>query len=170
MRILHFYASLSSKHIPMKKILSIAIAALVAASTFAADAPTKKEPAKSKAKAKAKAESAKPPADDKPSAKATAAAASLTASQKTKLLGVLNDGDEKALTSLPRIGEAKAAAIKKARPFKEPVDLLKVEGIGDETFVEIVAHAKAGFPEAPTAAKGKASGAKKTTPKKSSTK
>ncbi|MCB1211739.1 MAG: helix-hairpin-helix domain-containing protein [Verrucomicrobiales bacterium] len=154
----------------MKKILSIAIAALVAASSFAAEAPTKKGTTKSKAKAKT--EASKPAADDKPSAKATAAAATLTSSQKTKLMGILNEGDEKSLMSLPRIGEVKAAAIKKARPIKDPLDLLKVDGIGDETFGEIVAHAKAGFPEAatPEKPKAKAPSTKKGTTKKDSTK
>jgi DNA uptake protein ComE-like DNA-binding protein len=155
----------------MKHILSIAIAALVAVSSFAAEAPTKK--GSSKSKAKAKTEASKPTTDDKPSAKASAAVASLTPSQKTKLMGILNDGDEKALTSLPRIGEVKAAAIKKARPIKDPLDLLKVEGIGDETVSEIVAHAKAGFPEATAggeADKAKAPSTKKGTTKKGSAK
>jgi hypothetical protein len=58
--------------------------------------------------------------------------------------------------------------VKKARPLKEPVDLMKIDGIGEGVFADIVAHAKAGFPEAtkPEApAKPKSSAKKKTATK-----
>jgi competence protein ComEA len=83
---------------------------------------------------------------DKPSGRAQVAAKSLTPAQKTKLLTLLNQGDAEALQSLPGIGATRAAAIMKARPVLEPVDLVRVEGIGEETLVEIVAHVQAGFP------------------------
>ncbi len=125
----------------------------------AADAPAKKK--KGAPKKAPAAESAKP------TAKEEAIAKTLTPTQRTKLLGVLNEGDEKALMSLPGIGESRAKAIIKARPFAEVTDVVKVEGVGETTFAEMVAHAKAGFPqaekkEAPAAEKKKkASSAKK---------
>lgn len=145
----------------MKLIITCLLTLGLASFSIAAETPAKK---KSSAKAKAEATS------DAPSGKAQAAAKSLTPSQRTKLLDLLNQGDDKALQSLPGIGETRAAAIKKARPIKDPVDLVKVEGIGDETLSDIVAHAKAGFPgadkEAPAKkkapAKTKSSSKKKT--------
>lgn len=120
----------------------------------------KKAPAKTEAK------------EEAPSAKAEAAAKSLTAAQKTKLLDLVNTGDDDALQSLPGIGPGKAKNIVKGRPYAEPVDLLKVDGIGDGTFEAIVKHAKDGFPEKlkkePAKDKEKAKGteAKKKTPAK----
>lgn len=84
---------------------------------------------------------------EEPSAKVLAIAKTLTPTQKTKLMDIINKGDEKVLMSLPGIGEVRAAAIKKARPVEEPADLVKIEGIGEATFADIVAHAKAGFPQ-----------------------
>jgi len=132
-------------------------------------APKKKSPAKPKAPAVEEA---------KPSAKVEAIAKTLTPSQRTKLLGLLNEGDEKALMTIPNVGETRAAAIKKARPFADVTNVMKVEGIGEATFAEMVAHAKAGFPqpekkeakEEPTTEKKKAPAKAKTTPKKKDTK
>lgn len=101
----------------------------------AAEAPVKKKDA-TKAEAK----------KDEPSDKALAVVKTLTPTQKTKLLDILNKGDEAALDSLPGIGPSRAKTIVKARPFADPVDLVKVDGIGDATLIEIVAHAKADFP------------------------
>lgn len=84
----------------------------------------------------------------KPSGRAQVAAKTLTPVERTRLLTILNEGDDPALQSLPGIGATRTSAIKNARPFTDPVDLVKVEGIGDSTLVEIVAHANAGFPEA----------------------
>jgi hypothetical protein len=84
----------------------------------------------------------------KPSGRAQVAAKTLTPAERTRLLSILNEGDDQALQSLPGIGATRAVAIKKARPLTDPVALVKVEGIGDSTLVDIVAHAKAGFPEA----------------------
>ncbi len=81
-----------------------------------------------------------------PSGRVQVAAKTLTPAERTRLLGILNEGDGSALQSLPNIGETRAGAIKKARPIIDPVDLVKVEGIGDQTFVDIIAHAKSGFP------------------------
>ena len=88
--------------------------------------------------------------EEKPSAKSEAEAKSLTAAQKTKLMKVVNEGDDKELNALPGVGETRAAAIKKARPVADVLDLLKVNGIGEGTFTEIIAYAKAGMPEAPS--------------------
>lgn len=83
----------------------------------------------------------------KPSGRVQVAAKMLTPAERLKLLGILNEGDDQALQSLPGIGSTRAVAIRKARPIIDPVDLVKVEGIGDQTFVDIITHAKAGFPE-----------------------
>jgi DNA uptake protein ComE-like DNA-binding protein len=92
--------------------------------------------------------------DPKPSAsEAEAITKSLTPSQKTKLMDIVNKGDDAALTSLPGIGATRAAAIKKARPVAGPEDLIKVEGIGESTLKGMVDHAKAGFPAATTSEK-----------------
>lgn len=149
----------------MKTLTSlISILALSLSLGAAETAPKKKSPAKPKAPATEEA---------KPSAKVEAIAKTLTASQRTKLLALLNDGDEAALTTIPNVGETRAAAIKKARPFADVTNVVKVEGVGEATFAEMVAHAKAGFPqpEKPEAkeepaTKKKAPAKAKTTPKK----
>ncbi|TDU66175.1 helix-hairpin-helix protein [Prosthecobacter fusiformis] len=115
---------------------SILIALLLSTFTFtlqAADAPAAK---KGEAKEKTVSEAA------------VATAKKLTPTEKTKLLELLNKGDDAALQSLPGIGPAKAKGIVKARPFSDPADLVKVNGIGDATLADIVAHAKAGYPVA----------------------
>lgn len=119
----------------MKYLFAVLVLVGMSFSVQAAEAPAKK---KAPAKAEAKVEA--------PSAKAQAVAKTLTPLQKTKLLDLLNKGDNKALQSLPGIGETRAKNIVKARPIADPVDLVKVDGIGDATLAEIVAHAKAGFP------------------------
>lgn len=148
-------------------LLSILVLSL--SLSAAETAPKKKSSAKPKASA---AEAAKP------SAKVEAIAKTLTASQKTKLLALLNDGDDAALTSIPNVGETRAAAIKKARPFADVTNVVSVEGVGEATFAEMVAHAKAGFPQPDKkeakeepAKKKKAPAAKsKSTPKKKDSK
>jgi DNA uptake protein ComE-like DNA-binding protein len=76
---------------------------------------------------------------------AAKSSAKLTAAQKTKLLEILNTGDDKALNDLPGVGMIKSGHIKKARPFKGVNDLILVEGIGEKTFDEIVVWAEGGF-------------------------
>lgn len=152
----------------MKLIITLLILSLVSP-VFSAETPAKKKaPAKSAATAAAKKKAAEATPDEA-SAKSQSIAKTLTPSQETKLLEIINKGDDKALQSLPGIGETRAAAIKKARPVKEPVDLVKIDGIAEGVFADIVAHAKAGFPEtakaekkeAPAKAKAKSSPKKK---------
>jgi DNA uptake protein ComE-like DNA-binding protein len=90
----------------MKNILTCLLTLGLASINIAAETPAKKKTA-----AKAEASS------DSPSGKAQALAKSLTPSQRTKLLDLINTGDDKALQALPGVGETRAAAIKKARPF-----------------------------------------------------
>jgi hypothetical protein len=66
--------------------------------------------------------------------------------QRYRLLEILNEGNESMLRSLPGIGATRALAIQKARPYIQVIDLLKAEGVGEQSLVDIVAHAKAGFP------------------------
>lgn len=149
----------------MKTLVSLLTILALSLSLIAAETtPKKKSPAKPKAPATEEA---------KPSAKVEAVAKTLTPSQRTKLLDLLNEGDDKALMTIPNVGETRAAAIKKARPFADVTNVMKVEGVGEATFAEMVAHAKAGFPkpekkeakEEP-APKKKAPAKAKTTPKK----
>lgn len=84
--------------------------------------------------------------EEKPSGRAKVAARSLTSAQRYRLLEMLNEGTESTLRSLPGIGATRALAIQKARPYIEVIDLLKAEGVGEQSLVDIVAHARAGFP------------------------
>lgn len=148
----------------MKPILSILALVFLAVTVQAAETK-KKAPSKSKSEA---AETAKVPA------KMDAIAKSLTPSQRTKLLSLLNEGDEAALVAIPGVGETRAADIKKARPFNDVTDVTKVSGVGEGTFAEMVAHAKAGFPQAekkeePKKSDTKSDTKKKEEPKKKST-
>ncbi len=130
----------------MKLILTILILCVVSP-VFSAETPAKKKAPTKAAVTEAVKKKATASAPDEASAKAQAIAKTLTPSQETKLMEILNKGDDKSLQALPGIGETRAAAVKKARPLKEPVDLVKIDGIAEGTFAEIVAHAKAGFPE-----------------------
>ena len=117
--------------ITLLSILSLSFS-LAAAET----SPDKKTPAKPKAAAVA----------TKPSAKVEAAAKTLTAPQRAQLLSLLNTGDLAALMAIPGIGDVRAKAIQKVRPLADVTNVVSAEGIGDGTFAQMVAYAKAGFP------------------------
>ena len=126
-------------------LLSLLLFGMAAPLMAAESTETKKETAKSEgAKKKAKG----PPIDLQPLVD------SLSAAQKTKLMSLVNEGDDKALATLPGIGPVRATAIKASRPFAAPLDILKVPGIGDTTLQAILNHAKADFPPAPPKTKG----------------
>ena len=148
----------------MKLLTSILTALCIAfaLNCQAADSAPKKKKAPAKTPA---AEAVKVPS------KIEAIAKTLTPSQNTKLLTLLNDGEEAALVAIPGVGETRAAAIKKARPFKEVTEVAKVDGVGEGTFAEMVAYAKAGFPKSGEAnsEEPKGDSKKKTEPKKSKT-
>ena len=61
--------------------------------------------------------------------------------QQKKLLALLNRGSDEALNQVVGIVENRSEAIRKARPFKAIEDVRSVRGIGQRTFVNIVAHA-----------------------------
>ena len=143
-------------------IIALVVLLLMGVSIQAADTK-KKSPSKSKPDA---AEAAKVPA------KIEAIAKSLTTTQRSKLLDLLNKGDDNSLIAIPGVGETRAEAIKKARPFNDVTDVAKVDGVGEGTFAEMVAHAKAGFPQPEKKeepAKSKAPTKKKAPAKKSTT-
>lgn len=90
-------------------------------------------------------------AEPKPqaSARVEAIANTLTFSQRSQLLDLLNHGDDFVLLRVPGIGESRAAAIKKARPFGDVTDVVRIAGIGEGTFAEMVAHVRNGSPPKP---------------------
>lgn len=75
-------------------------------------------------------------------AEAKKIASKLTTTQKSKLLALLNDGDQDKLTGIEGIGESRSEAIKDARPLKRVEDLQKVKGVGLKTFSDVVDHGK----------------------------
>ena len=92
--------------------------------------------------------------------------AKLSDPQKTQLLDLVNKGDDKALQTIPGVGEAKAANIKEKRPIKTVADIIMVDGIGEVTFDGIVAWVKGGMKADEPAAEPKKPAAKKTEVKK----
>jgi DNA uptake protein ComE-like DNA-binding protein len=93
----------------------------------------------------------------------------LTPTQTKKLLDLLNDGKPADLQQMPGIGEAKAEAVKKARPFKSADQLIMVDGVGEATFDGIVKWTKDGMASADASSKEKEApkkGEKKAEPKK----
>ncbi len=104
---------------------------------------------------------------EKPSAKVEAVAKTLTAPQRAQLLALLNDGDEAALMAIPGVGDVRAKAIQKVRPLTDVVNVVSAEGIGEGTFAQMVAYAKAGFPQPEKKAP---SAKKKAAPKKTDAK
>ncbi|MBK8094365.1 MAG: hypothetical protein IPK32_20980 [Verrucomicrobiaceae bacterium] len=126
----------------MKTLLSLLAVSFLSLAVQAADAPAKKKSTPKKAPVEA---------TEKSPAKIEAIAKNLTPTQRTKLLDLLNSGSEADLVAIPGIGETRAAAIKKARPFKDVTNAAEVDGVGEGTFAEMVAYAKAGFPKADAA-------------------
>ncbi len=138
------------------KIIVCLVVALCGLNLLAADtAPKKKDAKKAPAAEQAKV-----------SPKAEALAKTLTAAQKSKLLALLNEGSQEALTAVPGVGDTRAAAIKKARPYADVTGVLSVDGIGEGTFAEMITHAKAGFPQQSEAGKEGNAGKKKSPAKK----
>lgn len=84
---------------------------------------------------------------DKIPVRIQAIAQMLTATQRMKLLDLLNKGRDESLRSLPGVGETRLEAIKKARPFHDITEVTQVPGVGEGTFIDFVKHAKAGFPK-----------------------
>ncbi len=99
---------------------------------------------------------------EKPSAKVEAVAKTLVTQQRAQLLTLLNQGDLAALMAIPGIGEVRAKAIQKARPLADVTNVVSVDGIGEGIFAQMVAYAKAGFPQPEKKAPAK----KKSSPKK----
>ncbi len=71
----------------------------------------------------------------------------LTPAQTASLLKICNEGTPADLQTVPGIGEVKAAAIKKARPFKSADQLIMVDGVGEVTFDGVVKWVKDGMPK-----------------------
>lgn len=72
-------------------------------------------------------------------------AAKLTEPQGKQLLELVNKGDDKALQTIPGVGEAKAGNIKAKRPLKTVADIIMVDGIGEATYDGIIAWVKGGM-------------------------
>jgi len=105
----------------MKKILTLAAALLIAASGAAfaqkQDAP---KPAAAPAAA--------------PAAKADAKPAAAPAAEAKKELMDINTATEKELASLPKIGEARAKAIVKGRPYNGKDDLINKKVVPQDAY------------------------------------
>jgi DNA uptake protein ComE-like DNA-binding protein len=86
-------------------------------------------------------------ANDKIPVRIQAIAQMLTATQRMKLLDLLNKGRDDSLRSMPGVGKTRLEAIKKARPFNDITEVTQVPGVGEGTFIDLVKHAKAGFPK-----------------------
>lgn len=111
-------------------------------------APDKKVPAKEKPAAKpAVPASGVDPADQALLDHANQELKKLTPAQTTNLLKLANEGTPDDLQTIPGVGEIKAAALKKARPFKTADQLIMVDGIGEVTFDGIVKWVKDGMPK-----------------------
>ena len=121
------------------------VALLVGATLIVGAQAAEKAKASTKKAESSKAEKANDSSGPKVSGKAQEAADSLTAAQKKSLMSLLNEGTEKQLESLPGLGDTRAKALIKARPLKEVTDLLGVEGVGEGTFLDIIAQAKKGL-------------------------
>ncbi len=111
-------------------------------------APDKKVPAKEKPAAKpAVPASGVDPADQALLDHANLELKKLTPAQTTNLLKLANEGTPAELQAIPGVGEVKAAALNKARPFKSADQLIMVDGIGEVTFDGIVKWMKDGMPK-----------------------
>ncbi len=128
----------------MKKSILLAIATAILPIAYAAPkkTETKEAPAKEE-----KATKEKKPASPENSNEATLAAAkkqtdTLTASQKTKLLELLNKGDTKAIQEINGIGEKRATTIISKRPYSTVEDLALVDDIGEKTFTNVIVFGK----------------------------
>ena len=71
----------------------------------------------------------------------------MTPAQTTNLLKLANEGTPDDLQAIPGVGEIRAAALDKARPFKTADQLIMVDGIGEVTFDGIVKWVKDGMPK-----------------------
>ena len=101
-------------------------------------------------------------------------ASTLTPTQKTKLLALLNDAEPEQLTEIEGIGKSRSSAIEEARPIESIEDLSKVSGVGIKTFTEVVDHGKTLTRSRSSSSKAKtkapASSSKKSTSSRSTTK
>lgn len=129
----------------MKK--SIALLFAISLLPFASAAPKKTSDSKETPAKEEKATKEKKSADPAAANAATLAAAkkqtdTLTASQKTKLLELLNKGDTKALQEINGIGEKRATTIIAKRPYSTVEDLALVDDVGEKTFSNVIVFGK----------------------------
>jgi DNA uptake protein ComE-like DNA-binding protein len=113
----------------MKKIITLAAALLIGASgaAFAQKQEAPKPAAATAAKTDAKAAAA-------PAAKPAAAPAAAPAAEVKKEPMDINTASEKELASLPKIGEARAKAIVKGRPYNGKDDLINKKVIPQDAY------------------------------------
>lgn len=153
------------------KITTILAAVFGISISFAAAAPkgTTPEPKKTPAKEE-KASTEKKPSqgrtDEQILADAKKLTDTLTPTQKTKLLELLNKGDVKALQEINGVGEKRAQGIIAKRPYATVDGVALVDDVGEKTFANIVAYGKGEQPvpekkPAPKAEEGKKEPTKK---------
>lgn len=82
-------------------------------------------------------------------ARIDAIAQMLSQAQRSRLLDLLNKGRDDSLRALPGVGKSRLAAIKSARPYNDITEITLIPGVGEGTFIDLVKHARAGFPKKP---------------------
>jgi DNA uptake protein ComE-like DNA-binding protein len=135
----------------MKKLLTITLACgllLPAAYAQKKTDTAKEKPAAAETKPAASGKKKEtPPAEVNDPDKELVAAAkkeadALTPTQQAKLMEMLNKADAKTLEAVEGIGEVRAKAIIKKRPFAKAEDAARVDGVGIETFKNLCASVK----------------------------
>jgi len=111
------------------------------AKSEAAESTAKSSSKKSKKKPASKSSEKKGEAKiSKADAAAKEMVSELTTTQKKKLLTLLNDGEVEELTAIEGVGEVRAKAIIKARPFESVEGIREVSGVGEKVFGDVIAH------------------------------
>lgn len=122
-----------------------AVFGISASMVFAAPKGSAPEPKKTPAKEEKTSVEKKPSqgrTDEQILADAKKLTDTLTPTQKSKLLELLNNGDAKALQEINGVGEKRAQGIIAKRPHAAVDSVALVDDIGEKTFANIVAYGK----------------------------
>jgi competence protein ComEA len=120
----------------MSKLVQSLLFCLMSALSFGVLAQAG-QPATDSSKPAASKPAASKPAASKPAASAASASASSPAAKPADQLLDINSASEKELAELPKIGEARASAIVKGRPYSGKDDLLRKKIIPKDAYAAI---------------------------------